>query len=379
EQDALVKREDAALPERDPIISRSTSGIMLICAILLIGSLAWALYDEVYGQRPWKGYQREFVERENRYLKSIKKNAGQTEEEAKNTPEYQQLDAEAQAAQQAAEPQKQEIDRKVKLIESQLAVVTDPFQNQRGQISVLNYRIEQAGSDSAKNKIRQEVAKKRAEQVTIKYPTDDGRVETQHLNFTQLEERYNDLKNSKAQLLADRTKLLQPYADAAKKRDDYLKNHMVGLTARQIDSLIKRNDDFDFTIHQINVNETNLVDRCETCHMGVREPLELTPANFNTGNKKHDDLARAFVSHPNRQLLQIHNPDRFGCSACHGGNGRATTTVVKAHGLNPFWLHPLYDRQYTEAGCVQCHQNDRVLDYASTLNLGRDLFQNRGC
>lgn len=380
EQDALVKREDGtALPERDPITGRSTSGIMLICALLLIAVLAWALYDEVYGQRPWKSYQREFVERENNYLKRIKKTAGQTEEEVKSSPEYQQLDSEAQAAQAEAEPRKREIDSQVKVIENQLASVTDPFQNQRGQITVLNYRVEQAGSDSAKNKIRQEVARKRAEQVTINYPNDDGTVQKKQLNFPQLETLYNDLKNKKAQLLGERTDLLKPYTDAAKKRDDYLKNHLVGLTPKQIDSLIKRNDDFDFTIKQINVNETNLVDRCETCHLGVREPLELTPANFMTGNKKPDDMARAFVSHPNRQLLQIHNPDRFGCSACHGGNGRATTTVVKAHGLNPFWLHPLYDRQYTEAGCLQCHQNDRVLDYASTLNLGRDLFQNRGC
>jgi len=379
EQDALVKREDAALPERDPIVSRSTSGIMLICAVLLIASLAWALYDEVYGQRPWKGMQREFVERENHYLKNIRQNAGQTEEEVKNSPEYQQLDSEAQAAQQAADSRKQEIDNKVKVIESQLAVVTEPFQNQRGQITVLNYRVEQATSDSAKNKLRQEVAKKRAEQVKIQLPNGNGATETKQLDFPHLEALYNDLKNQKAQLLAERTEILKPYTEAAKKRDDYLKNHMVGLTQKQIDSLIKRNNDFDFTIRQINVNETNLVDRCETCHLGVREPIELTPASFTTGNRRPDDLARAFVSHPNRQLLQIHNPDRFGCSACHGGNGRATTNVVKAHGLNPFWLHPLYERENTEAGCLQCHQNDRVLDYATTLNMGRDLFQNRGC
>ena len=60
--DAIVKKEPDK-PERDPIVSRSTSGILLICALLLTGSLAWALYDEAYGQRAWKGMQQEFVTR----------------------------------------------------------------------------------------------------------------------------------------------------------------------------------------------------------------------------------------------------------------------------------------------------------------------------
>ena len=65
---------------------------------------------------------------------------------------------------------------------------------------------------------------------------------------------------------------------------------------------------------------------------------------------------------------------------CVSGTGfGATTTVEKAHGHNEFWLHPLHDKENVEAGCQQCHANDRVLQYASTLNDGKDLFQVRGC
>ncbi|HYX42992.1 MAG TPA: c-type cytochrome, partial [Pyrinomonadaceae bacterium] len=77
--------------------------------------------------------------------------------------------------------------------------------------------------------------------------------------------------------------------------------------------------------------------------------------------------------------MQIHDPEKFGCSSCHGGNGRATTTVEKAHGLNEFWLHPLHEKDNVEAGCQQCHSNDRVVQYANNLTLGKDLFQTRGC
>ena len=95
--------------------------------------------------------------------------------------------------------------------------------------------------------------------------------------------------------------------------------------------------------------------------------------------KKPDSLARAFVSHPNTELLQVHNPDRFGCSGCHWGNGRATTGEVKGHGRHKYWLWPLFERENIEAGCQQCHAKDRVTQGAETLNLGRDLFYERGC
>ncbi|MBC7911838.1 MAG: cytochrome c, partial [Pyrinomonadaceae bacterium] len=36
-------------------------------------------------------------------------------------------------------------------------------------------------------------------------------------------------------------------------------------------------------------------------------------------------------------------------------------------------------RENMEAGCQQCHMSDRVLQGAKTLDLGKDLFQNRGC
>ena len=80
--ESLVKKEPE-VPANDPIVRRSTSGIMLLCALLLTVSLAWALYDEALGQRPWKGIQKEFVSRYTNYLRSIKSQAGKTEAELK--------------------------------------------------------------------------------------------------------------------------------------------------------------------------------------------------------------------------------------------------------------------------------------------------------
>jgi cytochrome c551/c552 len=379
--DAIAKREEE-VPERDPIVSRSTSGIMLISALLLIGVLAWALYDEAYGQRPWKKAQQEFIARYTRYLSSIKGKAGQTEKEVKESAEYEQLAEEVKAANEKVAPRKKEITGEIKKIDDKLAAVTDPFQNARGQITVINYQIETA-SDSKKASLRQKVEQKKAEKITVNLPADDGSNKTtrQELNYTQLQDLYNQLKAKKADLLAENAKLLVEPTELEKKRTEYLKDHMTGLGPDQIESLKRKYDNFDFSIKQINVSSANIVDRCETCHLGVREPINIKASDVapNGPGKKPDDWAKAFVSHPNKELLTIHNPDRFGCSSCHNGNGRATTSVEKAHGLNKFWLHPLYDKANMEAGCQQCHTQDRVLQGAETLTLGKDLFQNRGC
>jgi cytochrome c2 len=380
--ESLIKKE-AELPAHDPIVSHSTSGWMLFSALLLTISIAWALYDEAFGQRPWKGMQREFVSRYTRYLNSIKSQAGKSEEEVKQDPEYQQLDAETKAARDEVDPEIKQIDTEVKLVQSKLDAITDTFQNQRGRLTVINYNVETTNG-SAKDRWRRRAEEKKNEQVAVEIPSDDGKsTKTEKLNYAQLEKLYNDLRDQKADKLGKKAELLKKPSELAKKRDDYLKNHLIGLGPAAIEGLKTKMANYDYSIlgHQISVNAYNIVDRCEVCHAGVREPLDLTPANLapDGPGKKPDALARAFVSHPNKEILQLHNPEKFGCSSCHWGNGRATTSEIKGHGRHRFWLWPMFEKENTEAGCQQCHARDRVTQGAETLNLGRDLFSQRGC
>ncbi len=381
--ESLVKKD--AEPQRDPIVSRSTSAIILICTLLLILSAGWALYDEGFGQRPWHGVQHEFVKRYTAYLKSIRKDAGKSEAEIKETPEYQQLDEQAKAASEKVKADVAERDKRVTLIQRKLDAVTEPFQNQRGRIVVITYKLETATSEFWRKWYRGNLDKKKQEVVSVDLPVDEsGKTNRQKMNFAQLEQSFNTLREEKAKILGEKAELLKEPAALARKRDEYLKNHVSLLPQKSIDDLIKKNEDsFDYTIlgHQINVNQFGIVDRCEICHLGTREPLTIKASDMAPGGpgKKPDELAGAFVSHPRKELLQIHNPEKFGCSACHGGNGRATTSVVKAHGLNPFWLHPLFRKENAEAGCQMCHANDRVTQGADTLNLAKDLFYQRGC
>ncbi|HEU0252669.1 MAG TPA: hypothetical protein VFR12_06510, partial [Pyrinomonadaceae bacterium] len=371
-------RKDPDLPTEDPITSRSSSGWMLVCALLMTLSIAWALYDEAFGQRPWKGMQREFVSRYNRYLESIKANAGKSEAEIMESPEYVQLKDQEEAARAEIKDRDAEITANVSLIQKKLDAVTDPFQNQRGRLTVINYYLETA-KESSKQKYRDQVEAKRQEIVKIEMPTDDGKsTEVQSFNYAQLEKLYDELRESKARLLGEKAELLKKPAELAKKKDAYLKNQLIGLGPTAIDGLIAKNNGYDYSIlgHQISVGAYEIVDRCEVCHAGVREPLEIKASDMAPGGPgtEPDKYARAFVSHPNREIFQVHSPEKFGCASCHWGNGRATTSDTKGHGRHRFWLWPMFEKENTEAGCQQCHARDRVTDGAKTLNLGRDLF-----
>src|SRR5260370_11430561 len=79
-------------------------------------------------------------------------------------------------------------------------------------------------------------------------------------------------------------------------------------------------------------DSANIVDRCDSCHMAIGEPVKLTAASMGLKGKKPDEYARAFTSHPEPDLLKIHDPEKYGCSPCHQRNGRATTSGDKAPG-----------------------------------------------
>ena len=177
--------------------------------------------------------------------------------------------------------------------------------------------------------------------------------------------------------------MIKPLNEQKEKLDTYVSDHMVDLTPTQIRGLQNKTEAWTPKILQINVADANIVDRCESCHLGIREPVKLTAAAMSLKGKKPDEYARAFTSHPEPELLKTHDPEKFGCSPCHQGNGRATTSVEKAHGTYEHWLWPLFPRGNVEAGCQTCHAADMKLVSGDVewqvINEGKDLFRQRGC
>ncbi|MFZ0800992.1 MAG: c-type cytochrome [Terriglobales bacterium] len=113
-------------------------------------------------------------------------------------------------------------------------------------------------------------------------------------------------------------------------------------------------------IQQIWLPELGVVDRCTTCHVGLKEA---SLADVGT---------QPFRRHP----VIPHTSEQFGCVMCHRGQG-AATTVEEAHRSTLAWEQPLLPARYVQSSCGQCHRAS--LAGAPQLNLGRNLLQREGC
>ena len=368
------------IPEQDPITGKSYAIHYLIATVILIGTLFWALYDEAWGQRPWKAFQDQWKDRYSAFLNTATSKSSKSEQSVEQDPQYAVLKQAYEKAYQDSKPQAEEARKKLDDAGARLLAVQSFFTDRRAYVNALTYELETSTSDSAKAREKKDIDSYKAEQATVEFP--DGT--NQKFTFPQLEEKYNEIRDERTKLSLELGDVLKPVTAAKAKMDEYISDHMVDLTPQQIQGLKRRATEWDPAIVQINVADANIVDRCESCHMNTREPLRVTAAAMTAkGAKRPDEYANAFVSHPEPELLSIHDPEKFGCSPCHQGNGRATTSVEKAHGNYEHWLWPLYPKENSQAGCQSCHSADMVLANGdlqfNTINNGKDLFRQRGC
>jgi cytochrome c2 len=366
------------IPESDPIVNRSLAGPYIIAMALLMATLFWALWDEDFGQRPWKTFQHEWQSRYSSFLSGARSKSSTSQKEVETGADYQALKQAYEQANQAAAPRVKEINSKLHDLGADILVLQNVFTDRRAYVNAATYAIETETSASAALSKKRRLDSYKQESVTVEFPDASFRSYT----YQQLEEAYNELRDERTKLSVELGEVIKPVNERKEKLDAYVSDHMVDLTASQLAGLQSKAEAWSPKIQQINVPEANIVDRCESCHMGIREPVKLTAAAMSAKEKKPDEYARAFTSHPEPDLLKIHDPDKYGCSPCHQGNGRATTSVEKAHGTYEHWLWPLFARENMEASCQTCHAADMVLivgDVGWTLSEGKDLYRQRGC
>ena len=108
------------------------------------------------------------------------------------------------------------------------------------------------------------------------------------------------------------------------------------------------------------------VDRCQSCHSGWSEELM-------------EEAPQPFKNHSNPELLKAHNPEVFGCTPCHRGQGAALTTEF-AHGPGDhYWENPILEGKDVWAACNECHENESVLKYAPEFTKAKRLVLESGC
>ena len=355
--------------EKDPVVHSSLSKALVIWSALLAVSMIWGLYDEMYGIRPWKGYQAKFEKLYRHYLATARLSEADREKQIRSQPEYKLLDRDTQAAEKAATPEASAIDTEVnRSLVPKILALNDPFQEVRSHVGALTYQIEVSKSQSAKDSLRKQIVELRAEVHKVALP---GEKEKRSMTFPDMEKQLAEWKARKADRLQRRVDVMKRATDLRAQRDKYLSDRISDASLDTLSSVENSLSKFDIRIRQIHIKDVDMVDRCESCHMGIREPVRLTAASMGG--------QAVFTSHPDKELLKIHDPEKFGCTPCHGGNGVALSSVQKAHGYNKYWLWPMHYPENIEAGCQQCHVKELVTEQADTLNTGREIFRRRGC
>lgn len=117
---------------------------------------------------------------------------------------------------------------------------------------------------------------------------------------------------------------------------------------------------FQGGIQQIWLPDLGVVDRCTSCHVGLKE------------GSLSDVATQPYRKHP----AIPHNLEQFGCTVCHRGQG-AATTAAEAHNSTLAWEQPILPAKYIESSCGQCHRG--ALPGTPQLNLGRNLLAREGC
>ena len=120
----------------------------------------------------------------------------------------------------------------------------------------------------------------------------------------------------------------------------------------------------------------------------ARRPLHDLPPGHDLEGLR--DGRRAVAARTRRSRLKNHPIEKFGCSACHGGQGWAIDTD-EAHGEVAHWEEPLLGRSLGEAyslvddktalmqmNCNVCHRYDRETAGADAINLAKTARPGEG-
>lgn len=142
--------------------------------------------------------------------------------------------------------------------------------------------------------------------------------------------------------------------------------------AQALRELARQNRRAPIEIKQIIVADLGRYDRCITCHVGMDEytnPTMRTPFSENPykGHPKVDEA-----------LVKAHPFTKYGCTACHQGQGLATTKEA-AHGWLLHWEHPMLEGVHIQGSCVKCHGNFATLKGAEVAARGEALIHEHGC
>src|SRR5437773_12563670 len=99
--------------------------------VILMATLFWALWDEAFGQRPWKAFQSEWKDRYIAFLKTAKSKSAQSEKQVEQNSDYQQLEQAYEQAYNAAQPHRDELHKEITDLNAKILAAQNDFTDRR--------------------------------------------------------------------------------------------------------------------------------------------------------------------------------------------------------------------------------------------------------
>src|SRR5246127_2753856 len=184
---------DKPIPEQDPITSKSYAAHSVIATIILIITLFWALWDEAWGQRPWKAFQEQFKQRYTAFLSTARTKSLDSEKDVQKDPEYAELSAVVKKASQESSAAAKAAREKLDDANARLLAVQSVFTDRRAYVNALTYELETSESASSKASKKDEIKKYKDKPATVEFP--DG--SKKPFNFEELEKTYNEIRDER--------------------------------------------------------------------------------------------------------------------------------------------------------------------------------------
>ncbi len=338
----FVKRSEV------PIEKRNYGKVYLVLSGLLFLGTMWSVLDEVTTRRPWKEFQEEY------YNLSQQKWEGRLRDAEANfdSAAFKEVDAQLKEADaNLNSPEVVQMIRTVRDLDEALVDVTRDytFAKSRGDEAYYFWKKSLHEGDEDKS-YEKELRDKEA-----KMAESNAKIEALTAQRDSIQKIVNGYRNA-VKAVRVRTKDLYASIDDANTRLERLNSSTV-------------------RIHQVmsnNFDRSNFgtpkarIDRCQTCHLGWKDETMA-------------EARQPFALHPVPELLKIHNPEVFGCTPCHRGQGTALTAGM-AHGDGDhYWEWPLLTGQEVYAACNSCHMNETYLQYGERYNKAKQIVGQAGC
>lgn len=332
-----------------PVELRSYGTYFLVFSALLILGTLWAVVDEVIVRRPWKEYQTRYYELAAAKLDSLK-NASLAEIDSSQAAALKASLDSATVGIKSSE-YTTAVDQKEILLK-QLDVVTTNWRFSRSRSDAAYYQYQRVKLDEGREdaKLRKEVDDD--DSSAARYFGDMGVINSKIAIHDETINKYKD----------EYTKALKAYQDLYAKVTSYEgKAEKLRGAPLQIRQVVL--NDFEFTpFQEIKAR----VDRCQTCHLGWKDETMA-------------DAPEPFREHPLPELLKIHNPETFGCTPCHRGQGPALSAGF-AHGdKDEDWHTPILRGTDIYATCNSCHSTETILKYAKPFTRAKQIVAESGC